>query len=90
MLYHPNWGELDEIARRMRRAKHKLLHWTDIVEFQKQIGWSNEELGKFIHKENMIEACINVDETLRPEYDQKLREEMAKHGYKPKWDTIEL
>ena len=87
---NPSAYELFQIKKMLIRGKNNLLHWTDIIEFQKQMQWSDEELSEFVHQPLPISVRAEDDLPLEPEYDHKLREEMAKQGYKPKYDKIDL
>lgn len=88
-FYKPTSYEYFQIQKMLIRGKHKLLHWQDIVEFQKWVGWTDEYLAEFINEPLPIEVRLSNDWPLKPVYDLKLRAEMKKCGYTPKWDKIE-
>ena len=45
---NPSAYELFQIKKMLIRGKNNLLHWTDIIAFQKQMQWSDEELSEFV------------------------------------------
>jgi len=79
-----------KMRKMLQRGKYKLLHWNDILQFQKQIGWSDEQLSEAVGLPMPIAVRVADDDTLDPVYDKKLRERMSEIGYKPQYDTIEL
>ena len=72
------------------RGKNDLLHWTDILEFQKIAGWTDKYLSEFVQKPMPISVRAEDDAPLDPEIDKKLRTEMKKFGYKPKDVKLKL